>query len=271
MINKTVYPVQHPLLQPYITDYWILDFSSSSGSLEIKLPPLGFPVLQIHFGGESNFYNHRRLLYQSVFVGQLTRHVLLKPSADVKFVAVNFKPYGLCNLFGISPLMFQDSSIKSYSFFKKEDIEVCAASFQSFPDRQTSIALLETILASYRVPEVKANSCLDSLVDKIVEEHGLIQPFDFLPEQVNARQVQRYFREHVGVSMKRFCQILRHKFILEQLRRNPNLAWQDLALKGFYEDSSHFEKDFIEFSENTPANYLSVCHTFSEQLLRCSG
>ena len=44
----------HPQLAPYIKHYYVLDFSSCSRKIGHWKPPVGFPVLQFHFGSSTN-------------------------------------------------------------------------------------------------------------------------------------------------------------------------------------------------------------------------
>ena len=78
MIQNNYFAVRNPRLSSYIQHYFVLDFSNMPDGISgVKVPPMGFPVLQFHFGETANFYRHKNLNSRSIFIGQLSRHVML--------------------------------------------------------------------------------------------------------------------------------------------------------------------------------------------------
>lgn len=267
MTNNKIYPVQNLLLKNYISHYFLLDFDDlQHENIEVKVPPLGFPVLQFHFGTNANYYQHKHFSNQSIFIGQCTRHVILYPAKAMKIIGVNFKPYGLYNLFGISPFSIQNSGLESSIIFGNDKIEFITEVLKA-EGVERGILEIEKLLIAHQSKTIKQQRYFDQIVDKMIEENGLINYIDILDKNITARTFQRYFKEVIGISPKLFCQILRHKYILSLLYLNPDLKWSDLLLNGYYFDFAHFTKDFTLFSALTPQKYLRVKNKLASFLL----
>lgn len=268
MMQMKSFEVRSPLLNAYIKHYFVLEFSGEDERLsgEMTVPPVGYPVLQFHFGRKVNFYRHRHLTCQSVFIGQVTRHVVLYPSSGVRIFGVNFRPYGLYHLLGISPRHFLNSGVESDTFFGSLSVEriITTLSTQSI---EAGIDAIEELLLNHQNRNIQTHPYFDAIVDRLEEENGLVDYVELLGRQVSRRTFQRYFREVIGLSPKMFCQVLRHKYIMELLYKNPEMSWSDVALNGFYYDFSHFTKDFSHFSGLTPKRYLPIKNSFASALL----
>lgn len=67
---------------------------------------------------------------------------------------------------------------------------------------------------------------------------------------VSERTYRRTFQKVTGISPKLYYQIKRMEIILVELHKRPNKKYLDL-LRG-YVDQSHFIKDFIRFTGQSP-------------------
>ena len=268
MIQRKLYAVKSDKLKPFILNYSLVSFEllSQIEEVEMKVPPLGFPVLIFYFGNITNFYKHKELTCQSVFVGQMDKHIMLYPSSKAKLLGVNFRPYGLYNLFGISPSFILNSGFESSLFFGEQEVNTITDKLKSEADPEEVLPDIEDLLLRFQQIYVRKQPFFDEMVDKILLEKGLIGPFSFLGKS-SVRTFQRYFKQVVGIMPKTYCQLLRHKYILEQMYLNPDILKSELVLKGFYHDYSHFRKDFIRFSETPPIRYLDLKNNFASSLL----
>jgi len=267
MIQNAIYPVECEHLKPYIKHYFVLDFSNlPTEEMEVKVPPTGFPVLQFHFGENSNFYRHKHYTDQSLFIGQCSKHITLQISKGLKLVGVNFKPYGLHNLLGISPSQILNSGIESHLFFGEDEVENIIQILKT-KGIEEGISEIEKLLLSFQQSKVKIRPYFDEIVDKIENQNGLIDYLSLLGKNMQRRSFQRYFKEVIGISPKLFCQVLRHKYIMDLLYKNPKMTWSDIHLNGFYYDYTHFSKDFVLFSGVKPKQYLSLKNSFALAIL----
>ena len=266
-MERSVFQVTKKELKPFISDFFIVGFKTVREGPTL-VPPLGFPVLQFHFGEKSKFYNRENLPDESIFIGQLTKHINLFPVTGTQLMGINFKPYGLYNLFGISPAPIIDSGFESKIFFGEKTIKRTIEQLQEAPAHEERIDIVEQLLAdNMDATKTTANPFFDEIVDQIVDKHGLVNPSDLLGGKSSLRSFERYFQKSIGVPPKLFCQILRHKHILQNIYINPELNWQDSILLGYYYDHSHFSRDFQKFSGQKPLEYIPMRNDFAAHLI----
>lgn len=266
-IIHTPYGVVNDDLKPYLTNYLDVTFTSDTDTKYIhQVPPLGFPVLMFYYGEKTNFYNHNHLTNQSILIGQLTKHVKLHPINGTKLFGVNFKPYGLYNLLGISPNTIRNSATECTPFFGYEPIKNIIKALQKGKNIDEIISIIEALLISKKCEKKNRTPHFDAIVDKIIEMNGVVDPFDLLNKSVSTRTFQRYFSEVIGIAPKLFCQVLRHRFILETLYAKPETKWHEI-IKDFYYDYSHFKKDFVNFTTIKPFEFMTIKNNFTSSLL----
>ena len=93
----------------------------------------------------------------------------------------------------------------------------------------------------------------------IVEGRGQVRIDDLAFEAgLSARQLRRLLLEHVGLSPKHFCRIIRFRHSLTRLSQASRGDWAQVALECGYYDQAHFINEFREFSGYTPGEFVSI-------------
>ena len=267
VVNHSVFHIISPEIEEFVNDYFFFEFSShSQKEFSFKVPPTGFPTLLFCFGDKGNYFQHKHLTNESIVVGQLSKHINLHPVNGTKILGVNFRPYGFYNLLGVSLKQLQNSAVESAAIFAEEHIAAIESNLQSENDIFTDIAQIEKMLLDHS-KRVQKNDYLDRIVDEIVKKNGLLDPYTLFKGKTSIRSFQRYFSEVIGINPKVFCQVLRHKFILQLMYENPDLKWNEMVLGGYYYDYSHFQKDFIKFANVKPFEYQQLKNPFAGKLL----
>ncbi|MDO8898069.1 MAG: hypothetical protein Q7V19_10495, partial [Bacteroidales bacterium] len=204
----------------------------------------------------------------SIIIGQFTRHVNLRPANGTKIISANFKPYGLYNLLGLSPETLTNTAIDSSTIFGIEETNAFLNSLKTASNNKKRLdAIKEFIKTQSHKFKQRRNCIYDDLVDKIIEKNGLITFESIIQGKIKLRNLQRYFKKHIGIRPKIFMDILRHKFVLRQMYLNPDFNWTDPSLDGFYYDHSHFNRDFQKFSLEKPLEYNQALHEFARILM----
>jgi AraC-like DNA-binding protein len=72
------------------------------------------------------------------------------------------------------------------------------------------------------------------------------------------RQVDRKFRERVGMAPKQFLQISRFDKAFRMKNRFPKKDWLSIALHCGYYDYQHLVKDYKEFTGYTPTQFFDI-------------
>ena len=93
----------------------------------------------------------------------------------------------------------------------------------------------------------------------IVQQRGQIRMDDLASQAgLSARQLRRIFLEHVGLSPKHFCRIIRFRDSLSRLPQAVRGDCAQVALECGYYDQAHFINEFREFSGYTPGEFASL-------------
>lgn len=99
--------------------------------------------------------------------------------------------------------------------------------------------------------------CFVVAVNRILLSNGTVRMEELvsLPVCVSQRQIERLFRAYVGLSPKKFSEIVQFKSSLDLLK-NDNLALTEVALMAGYFDQAHFINSFKKFAGISPERFL---------------
>lgn len=266
-MNRKILQVKNEKLKKYITDYYIVELNSDFNK-PILVPPLGFPVLHFHYGENGSFYNYQNTPNESVLIGQLTKQYLLSPHKGLKMIGINFKPYGMYNLLGVQPKELTDACTESKHIFGEETVFEIRQKLEN-SNNEEKVEIIERLMIDY-IEKTKNTQyyIYDEMVDLMVEKNGMISIKEVVKNIISTRTLDRYFSKVIGISPKLFCQILRHKLIMQLVYENQTFDWQEAIFQGYYHDHSHLSRDFKKFSNIKPTHYLTVKNQFSDLLLK---
>lgn len=253
-------------LQPYVKCIWTLT-ASQDGPEPVfeRIFPDGHPELIFHFGTPFEKKNGDAVYVQDpCFVyGQLSTFIELKPSRNASVLGVRFAACGLA--------MFTE--MPQYEMTDRE-----VPLDQIFPG-QTMYTQLQPLLPEQRIDQLQdfLVSFLNDVIDGRKKGIGSVQqaiqlmrdagdpvPSTALAKQlhISSRELERRFREYVGLSPKqlsrtfRFQDVLQKKFIASSLT--------DVAHSSGYYDQSHFIRDFKAFSGLSPAGFFKQEKGFTD-------
>ncbi len=123
-------------------------------------------------------------------------------------------------------------------------------------DDLASIAIIEPYLRSLRPRLDDSITLAGRVAARIAEDRSLTRVDQIVTEfAMPLRQLQRLFKEYVGVSPKWIIQRYRLLEAAERMAEDAIPAWADLALDLGYADQAHFIRDFKRFVGRTPAHY----------------
>jgi transcriptional regulator GlxA family with amidase domain len=72
---------------------------------------------------------------------------------------------------------------------------------------------------------------------------------------LSARQLERLFRDHVGVSPKEAARIARFRHAVELMHSRPVPSLAHIAFECGYVDQAHLTREFRTLAGSTPASY----------------
>jgi AraC-like DNA-binding protein len=229
------------------------------------IPPDGRPEIIVHGGdrwAERDRAGGMRLQSRTLFAGQLTRPVHVVPRGYVRVAGAHLRPHGGFDLLGVPQHRFTNQIVDLREIdpalattLRKEVVEK--------QDARTMADALADVLES-RAKTTVAPCAARKAVAMALALKGMIGVSDLArAARVSPRQLERLFRQRIGISPKQFVRIVRFQEVLrasrsgpDTLRRRSGLAgWATVALEhGFY-DQSHFINDFKTFVGCTPGKW----------------
>jgi AraC-like DNA-binding protein len=121
------------------------------------------------------------------------------------------------------------------------------------PDTIARIAIVESFLYKKLAMRKTADSQLTQAIRKIWKEDGNISTASLSKSvYLGERQLQRLFKNAVGISPKLYSRIIRFRSAYEQAQSGKSPGWADVAYNFGYTDQAHFVKDFKSFTGLTP-------------------
>lgn len=71
-------------------------------------------------------------------------------------------------------------------------------------------------------------------------------------EAISERQLNRKFGQWIGISPKKFSEVVRFQSVLHSIQSGGGLDWTELALKHSFFDQAHLIRDFRRFYGDSP-------------------
>ncbi len=212
-----------------------------------------------------------QVIEESNIIGISTGSHLIRRRGRIRLLGLKFNPLGFYQLFPdqVHAFLNQNIPIEHHSspWLQTLDLELKSASGLSH-----QFEVLSTILMQRTQPFHKREAfhLTQSLLKHILVEKGDIQVKTLAQTHHRSiRQIQRYFKQFVGVSPKQFAQIIRFKaFYKESLLQASGTSFWDY---GYY-DQNHFIQDFRTklgaLPSETNAPYFRQKHEIAQQSLR---
>lgn len=179
---------------------------------------------------------------------------------------VEFLPTGLSRILGINGHEILDQKIELEDLYASlyNEIEQQISQMTTFDEIVSFIdQLLCREMKKHQVPSI-VYDCLKMIEDT----HGRIS-IQSLTVQLHKseRQLNRYFHHYVGMSMKKYSQIVNINHLIQDISEKKLL---DLTYDYAYFDQAHFNHVFKQICETTPTHYLENLSDFYNELYKFS-
>jgi AraC-like DNA-binding protein len=226
-------------LAPFVEHYWIVRWSFAEPQTAETLP---HPSVHMVLEKE-----------KSEIVGVMRGRFSRKLEGTGRVIGTKFRP-GAFRAFVDRPLAsFTDRRWPLRDLF---GVDAFAAEALSHGEDAAAIEVIETFLRSRRPVFTDAMALAGRMVARIAEDRGIARVEQLVDEfAMSARQLQRLFREYVGVTPKWVIQRYRLIEAAEQLASGPPRDFAALALDLGYADQAHFIRDFRKIVGRPPAGY----------------
>ena len=254
-------------LARYVKCFWVMESPlAASGSPE-RIVPDGCPEMIVHYADrftEDDFAGRPTLQPRAIVAGQLTGPLVLRPTGSSGMFAARFHPGGITPFLDAAMHELADRRVPLEAVCGREADGLTSRICEARSDRARQAAFEEFLLARLAIKRRSAGvlpveRCLAAIADR----GGQISVRELASlADCGERQLQRLFRESVGVSPKLLCGIIRFRAVFDALQKNP--VWSSAALDCGYFDQPHLIHDFQRFAGQSPAAYLAGATDFGK-------
>jgi AraC-like DNA-binding protein len=251
------YTPSHPLLSKIVSGIVFWRRSADEEGTKIFLPNnvcgFGFTVAgEFHVKTGDNYEKMPEFGTRNTF----SKACEIRTKGDFFNISVRLiLPNGLC-VFTKIPMnnIYNHNAVSLTDIFDKQEVnDIAEQLFRSKTDAQRL-----SILESYLVSKVTYNCppLFGQIMMNIHESKGAVNVFQLAKQfQTSERTINRYFNMYIGVNPNSYINLIRIRSVLNlQVNANKNLS--EAAFDAGYYDQSHFIKQFKDFTNLTPKQFL---------------
>jgi len=205
-----------------------------------------------------------------LLAGQMTRPTIALPSGEVDLLGVRFWPGRAGAVLRTSMWELQDQLVSASSALGGADRLL--ADLREL-DHERRIAHLARVLAP-RCASVDAHSLrlVECALAYISRRRGQVTIEHLARDAgVSRRQLERQFRDQVGLRAKHVARIVRIQSVLELIRRQPELTGAAVAAQCGYSDQAHLIHECKALTGTTPARLISTEPSLSVLMRKAQG
>jgi AraC-like DNA-binding protein len=260
-------------LADYVRAIWTVDVAASPGdSPEQPVVPDGCPELIFNLGDpihriRGNEYDvHDR----TMLAGQITGAIRLRPQGRVALVGVRLHPWAIHALLGVGAVELRDNIVPFEIVVGRavrDQLDIRAAHQSPSAFARVVTEALSRHVAGRPAPSAAAITVYRALRE--VSRNGDRPTVSGVAKSLgrSERQLQRVFKESVGLSPKLYLRMVRVQHALRCAEREPTRSWGEVSSRcGFY-DQSHLTREFLQFAGCTPSMFDEGAGILTRSLL----
>ncbi len=233
----------HPVLDAYIDAYWTASNNGSDLAPE-KVLPDGCVDIILNLGDdfktdESGFVMQHEKTY---LVGTMTSYQEISLSPKANLLGIRFKPAAFAAFFSFNSL--HEVTDLAIEFEKKlaPDLHQLALHSISYLDH--------FFIKRLAVPK----HILFPVIADIKNNNGQMNVTTLAQRNcTTVRQLERSFKQHVGISPKAFINLVRYQSVLPYIQKNYKRSLTDIALEYGYYDHAHLSKEVKRYTGIAPS------------------
>ncbi|HEX7057538.1 MAG TPA: helix-turn-helix domain-containing protein [Bacilli bacterium] len=253
--NKYVEITPSPKLAPYVSCYWFSEpvigyrepdsfetFKALREESVDRVLPDGCSDIIFEHDLKENKY---RTLFSGVFDEPFT--ISYDRNHPMRKFGVRFFPGGIHSLLGIPQQDFAKSHFDLDLVWTGMTKEIEDRLFEE-PLIERKVRVMEDFLVSFMSTNTIAD---DHLINKLLYHIFVTEGKTSVKElakreAISTRQMNRIFYRWIGISPKRFCEVVRFQSIVKDIQRSPSIV-RCLAYKHGFFDQAHMMRDFKRF------------------------
>lgn len=250
-------------LSDWVKWFWMVE-SDSETSITQKIIPDGYPEIIFHYGDsyDINITGSWERQSLSLLAGQASKFLHLRNTGRARMFAIKLQPWALYVISGLDAATLLDQVVPLPMSALWSAVKSSAIANLSF---DTKCAIIGKGISAR---QLALPTMVKQAVQQILTCNGLLTIQELTQELATSeRTLERYFKQHVGLSPKRYCRIIRHAYIFKLVNEKPD-NWAQVAYQAGYYDQTHFIKNFQEFTGEDPSKYGFEEKTFANFFLK---
>lgn len=202
----------------------------------------------------------------ALVVGPSDGHLFIHDTGDVDLIGVRFEPTGLRALLGVAMHELRGRHLDLDDVDRPLARRLWhAVRRQGF---ELAVARLERTLEE-RLPVRFDQGVVEAC--RLLSEDAFPIEATARAIAVGTRQLERQFRDAVGLSPKRFASLMRFQRVVQRIDRARPLDWGGLAIDAGYYDQSHLIREFRRFAGQSPDAYLREQTPLNDAFFQAPG
>ncbi len=278
MLSESFAP--SPALQAFVRSYHIRHFVFHGNVTSLKPYPARPEQSIVFFPRQSEVVeyvdeNKKLVRPRAMIMNQYTIRTNRHTANDFLVVIIELQPGVLHRLCGFPLTALTNTDLDADAAMSVE-IALVTERLSSTDDYQEMITIVETMLLLLTSRMKAREHVVDKLASYILNQN-CNATVDWLARHacLSSRQLERKFRERMGVGPKTFARLTRMHETYKWKSINPKIDWLDIALRFGYHDYQHLVKDYQEFAgcspndlfreqQRAPENLFGLSETFSK-------
>lgn len=228
-------------LAPYVYCFWEL---LEGGDYSVPVPHLVNPdtcmdiIFQIKDGRENGFFCG---INDHPFLSDRT-----SGCGEVRWYAVRFYGWAVSPFSVESMALVQNASCDPEQYFGRLACRLSPSSMD-FPPFEQWIGEVQKILLRMLRQERQESRVMNAVYRLLIRQGRVTVPELAGYACTGARQLERLFREYVGVSPKKLSDLVRYQSLWRELATAPSFSVLDAVERYGYTDQSHLLRDFRKY------------------------
>ncbi len=247
-----------PPLSRYVECFWRLAAGAAAAPPVEQVPPDGCVELIFHLGDTFRSWAAAEPERQpaAFVVGPSTRFLLVQPTGAVETLGVRFRPGRAGPFLGV-PLSELTDRVVPLDLLLGGTLRALIGRVQETASWSARCLLLERFLLGGS-RSVRHDGGVEAAVTGVLRTRGRLGVAELGRRTgLGARQLERGFRERVGLPPKGFSRVVRFQGVFEALRQDATPRWAELASACGYYDQAHLVGEFRSLCGRPPAGLFA--------------
>ena len=260
-----------PALAAHVRCIWSYEADAGEAAAAAeRIVPDGRCELIVHFGAP--YLEGATRQPRALFAGQLTRPLWLRADGPAGVLGVRFHAAGARRFLGRPLAEATDRRIPLTDLWAA-DARRLVRNVANASDASTRARIAAAFVAErIEAGDGKDDDVVARCVARLEEGAGRVAIEELMDVAgIGRRQLERRFRDAVGVPPRLFASILRFRRVFDALQGPHGARWTEAAAAAGYFDQSHLIRDCRRFLGCTPTQFLETQGELAAALARTSA